>query len=260
MPNEIVTAVAKSTVLTEVYRDLLQPSAKRLGSSIEAATRVAVSPIALINWGFEKSEDWLRRKVDARLAATPPEFIIEPSMNIAYEALSRVAVAHDTPELRDLYAELLLKAMDSRTTTKVHPAYFHVIGQLAPKEALVLVGLHSRNAPCLFSEAVSPWSCSSRDREPSVEEQFAEFCTTAISDATAQASIWLTNLCRLGLLSLGSSSEAVFRPEEADKHGVRDAQVDNYEYRYLEFTDFGKAFIDACAPTSTTSDCAPQSA
>jgi len=32
--------------------------------------------------------------------------------------------------------------MDSRTVERVHPANFHIVEQLAPEEALVLVGLH----------------------------------------------------------------------------------------------------------------------
>ena len=248
MTKEIVTAVAASAVLSEIYRDIVQPSAKRVGTSLETLTKITVSPIALIDWGFEKSADWLRRKIEDRMSATPSEFLVEPKANILYEALSHIAISHDIPELRDLYAELLLKAMDARTANMVHPAYFHVIEQLASQEALVLVGLHTRPDQSLFIEKIGPWDAY--DREGSVEGQFATFCAETASGSTHEASVWLTNLCRLGLLSLQSWSEAVFRPEEASREGIREAQVENYEHRSLEFTEFGKAFIAACAPES----------
>lgn len=175
--------------------------------------------------------------------------MVEPHAKVAYEALSHIALSYDTPELRELYAELLLKAMDSRTAAMVHPAYFHIVEQLPPEEALLLVGLHSQGE-ILFEEKATPWSSYSSGQSKSIESQFDSFCTTALSRATDQSRIWLINLCRLGLLILQSSSEAVFRPEEGDRHGVRPADVDNYEHRWLEFTDFGKAFISACAPAT----------
>jgi hypothetical protein len=42
--------------------------------------------------------------------------------------------------------------------------------------------------------------------------------------------------------------EAVYRDEENDRHGYHPPGVDNHEHRLLMFTDFGKAFIGACAP------------
>jgi hypothetical protein len=236
------------------YRDIAQPSAKRVGLSLEALTKVALSPISIVDWGFEKSRDWLKEKMEARLASMPPKCVVQPTANITYAALSHIALSADTPELREIYAELLLKAMDARTSASVHPAYFHLVEQLAAEEALVLVGLHELGQSDLFSEEGTPYSYSAdKNRKPTLEKQFSSFCTSILSRETDQADIWLTNLCRLGLLSLQTFAEAVFNPEGHHRHGYYEASVENHENRVLSFTELGKAFITACAPSVNSS-------
>ena len=245
--NDLIPQTTFSAVVADLYKDLIHPSAARVGYSLEAITKVALSPVALLDWGFEQSKDWLKEKIRARLDQTPPEFVKEPSANIAFTALSHIARSSDTPELREFYAELLLKAMDTRTSSSVHAAYFYIVEQLAPHEALVLGALHQLQQDYLFSES-SATDRHAEDKKGTIEKQFRSFCMSILAQETDQAEIWLTNLCRLGILVLQASSEAVFRPEEADRHGVRAASVDNYEHRLLSFTQFGRAFITACAP------------
>lgn len=252
MSNELIKAATESSsaVVGDLYKDIFQPSTKRVGLSLETLTKVALSPIGLIDWGFEKSKEWLKAKIEERLARTPRECIVQPTANIVSAALAHISISYDTPELRDIYAELLLKAMDLRTSASVHPAYFHIVEQLDAQEALVLVSLHQLGKVELFAEKATPYSyMSGKDRKPTLEEQFNSFCATTLSNETDQAAIWLANLCRLGLLSLQVSTEAVFRPEEGSRYGVNPAGVDNYEHRALSFTDFGVGFITACAPS-----------
>ena len=52
-------------------------------------------------------------------------------------------------------------------------------------------------------------------RKPTVEKQFAVFCASVLSRTPSQPEVWLVNLCRLGLLSLETYSEAVYRKGRA---------------------------------------------
>ena len=247
MSDEIGKSLVSQSILSHLYSDAIQPSAKRVGMSLETITKVTLSPVLLLDWGYEKSKDWLRAKIDARLAETPSEYVVYPKGNIASAALTHIAISYDTPELRELYAELLLKALDTRTADRVHPAYFYVIEQLSPQEALVLVALHELDTSELFSEKTAPWGGTLSNEGVSVERQFSRFCDSKLP-CNGDQSIWLANVCRLGLLVLDVYPEAVLRPEESDRRGVHPAQVDNYEHRTLAFTEFGKAFIRASAP------------
>ena len=58
MGNDLVPKNDLSAIAGDLYKDLLQPSAKRVGYSLETLTRVALSPVALLEWGFEQSRDW----------------------------------------------------------------------------------------------------------------------------------------------------------------------------------------------------------
>ena len=247
--QEVLMGIAR-----EAYKDIAQPSARRIGLSLETLVKVALSPIDLVNWGFEQSKEWLRAKIVTRLSGTPADCVVAPTANIAHAALSRIALSSDTPELRDLYAELLLKSMDSRTANSVHPAYFHLVEQLAPEEALVLVGLHELGREDVFSEKASQRGGYLGRPEPAtVEAQFEQFCMSVLPTKPSQPQVWLTNLYRLGLLSLQAYSEAVFREEDHNRFGYQPPGVDNNESRYMMFTDFGRAFIDACAPRNPDS-------
>jgi len=251
IPTDMVELGAKglSAVVGDVYKDIAKPSARRVGLSLETLVKVALSPIDLVDWGFEQSKEWLKGKITARLAQTPSDCVVLPTTNIAHSALTHIALSNDTPALRDIYAELLLKAMDARAASSVHPAYFHLVEQLAPEEALVLVGLHEFGKEDLFSEKITLHGGS---KPPTLERQFATFCATVLSRAPDHPEVWLINLCRLGLLSLQTFGEAVFQEEENDRYGYRPHSVDNHEYRMLMFTDFGRAFIGACAPPHAT--------
>ena len=250
MPNNLPAPTSLlSAIAPDVYKDLLQPSVKRVGYSLDSLIKVALTPVDIIDWGYEKSRDWLKSKIEERLKRLPPESVVEPSSSIAAVALSCIASSWDTPSLRDLYAELLLKAMDSSTSSDVHPAYFYIIDQLAPKEALALVGLYELHRSELFTETVTPYSSFSKDTKPSIETQFGAFCQSVLSsEALPPAEIWLTNLCRLGILSLNSYSEAIYRPEHGDDYGIHSPRVENHEHRVLSFTDFGHGFVAMCAP------------
>lgn len=250
MPNELIktTAGTLSGLTSEIYKDLIHPSAARVGFSLEALIKVTLTPISLLDWGFEQSKQWLQERIQERLSKTPPECVVQPKVNLVSVALQRIAATHDTPELRDLYGELLLKAMDSRTANNVHPAFFFIVEQLAPSEALVLVALHEKGKEELFAESFNGHYIP--ENHASIETQFRLFCAETLGTSAMQSNVWLKNLCRLGVLERHVSKEAIFRPEGGDRHGAYAASVDNVEYQVLVFTEFGSDFIAACAPVN----------
>jgi hypothetical protein len=248
MANELIKAATDSltSLTSDIYKDLLRPSTTRVGLSLETLIKVALTPISLIDWGFEQSKEWLKNRIHERIIKTPSEFIVQPKSSIVSAALQRIATSHDTPELRELYAELLLKAMDSRTAGNVHPAYFYIVEQLTSWEALVLIGLHSLHSEVLFTETFDDSPYKSR-AEPSIEEQFQSFCASTLAIEVTNSNIWLKNLCRLGLLELKSYAE-VIRANDRNSYHTNAARVNNLEHLSLIFTEFGFDFISACAP------------
>lgn len=60
----------------------------------------------------------------------------------------------DSEELRNMYANLLAKAMNVDEKDKVHPAFVELIKQMAPREALILDGIFKSSITPLIDLSV----------------------------------------------------------------------------------------------------------
>lgn len=102
----------------------------------------ALLPIAAINFGFEKARGYFANKFEAEMAEKaaqiPPEHVMEPKPSIAGPALQGLAFAHEEPNLKEMYLNLLASAMDDRRADAAHPAFVEIIRQLTSEEARLL--------------------------------------------------------------------------------------------------------------------------
>ncbi|MGY0193980.1 Abi-alpha family protein [Leptothrix sp. BB-4] len=225
-----------------IYSDVASPAAKEFGTAIETVFKIGLSPVAMLGWGFEQSKEWLRKKIEKRLSETPPAFRTSPSNQISMQSITQIAMSHDAPELRELYAELLLKAMDTRTRDNVHPSYISLISQLTPQEALIFVSFGDRFAHALFDE----------DRKPphfaapgTIEGQFSNYCRALGFGSEYPVQLWLENLQRLNLVSLETVTEVEYKRADEDSPSP---WVSKDERRFLYMTEYGSAFLNACTP------------
>jgi len=111
-----------ASIAKEIYGDVASPAAKKLGGALETLFKVGLSPISMLDWGFEQTKTWLAQKTVDRMNQIPIENRATPRIQIAVAAVNGIAACADTPSLRDLYAELLLKTIDSRSADLVHPS------------------------------------------------------------------------------------------------------------------------------------------
>ncbi len=229
-------------IASEVYVDVARPAARQIGSALETLFKVGLSPVSMLDWGFEQSKDWLKEKVEERASKTPREFLCTPPNNIAIPAITSISMSADAPELRELYAELLLKAMDSRTEPMVHPSYISVIGQLTPQEALAFISFQEIDSSTIFQENNARYSLGN---DLTIEGQFASHCLSIGLKNTTYIQLWLENLQRLKLIDLREYSEACYVEPDAD---TPYPSVNNREDRYLELTTYGHEFLKACTP------------
>lgn len=63
---------------------------------------------------------------------------MEPESYVAVPAIQAISYSMNSEELRNLYANLLAKAMNSDTKDMVHPSFVEIIKQMSPIDALVL--------------------------------------------------------------------------------------------------------------------------
>lgn len=233
-------------LIPEIYADIAQPSARHIGSALETLFKVGLSPIKMLDWGFEQSAEWLRNNIARRLEEIPEQYRNVPPNNISVPVITNIAMTSEQPELRNLYAELLLKAMDSRTSNLVHPSYVTLISQLSPEEALIFVSFREKTESTLFDEKFESVAYSNY---VSIEEQFDSYCLSLGFENKKRAQVWLDNLQRLGLLRIESSSESYIGQQIWEGETPR---VDTIEYRSLFITEFGRTFLDACTPPNSS--------
>lgn len=244
LPEDVSKSAADSIgKLTEnVYSDALSPAVRRVGGALDTLFKVGLSPVAILDWGFERSKVWLSKRIEARMAETPDEYQQQPPLQIAAPLLLAIAANAENEGLRDLFGELLLKAMDSRTAGAIHPSYVSVLGQLTPQEALVFVSFRvAAPGGSLFIDL--PRSMSSH-RSPPIEQLFDNHCKSiGISEPKSQ--VWLENLLRLRLLELTTYTDAIYHNADYDAH---EPSVETRDERHLTVTEYGRAFLEACAP------------
>jgi hypothetical protein len=246
LPEHIAKTASDSIgkVSEHIYSDALSPSVQRVGGALDTLFKVGLSPVSILDWGFERSKAWLAKQIEERMAETPDQFHRSPPLQIASPILIAIASNAENEGLRNIFAELLLKAMDSRTVENIHPSFVSVLGQLTPQEALVFVSF-GKNASTgsLFIDA--PRSMS-HFRLPSIEQLFDSHCKSiGISDPKSQ--IWLENLLRLRLLELMTYTDAVYHEADFNDHGP---SVETKDERHLTLTDYGREFLFACTPKS----------
>jgi hypothetical protein len=241
--NQVVTKVAG-----DLYKDLAQPSIKRVGQAFDIIFKVGLSPLSALDFGFEQAKTWLEKKVHDRLSETPSEFIATPPNNVVFPAIKNIALSNDSPELQELYAELLLKALDTRTATQVHPSYVSIVEQLSPQEALALFGLREGHGHIIYSAVTH----HTFPPIPPIEQRFKKHCAAIGLQMLEQSDVWLENLCRLGLLQIDLFPNAEYRAPSIQPAGAAKPEptLITVHHRQLKFTSFGRTFVAVCTPPS----------
>ena len=144
--SETAKALGINAVIPEMYRDLLQPAAQEVGSQlliVAKAVKIALAPLKVTVWSFERLSEWLQVRLTTHFANTPADQIVAPKPEIAGPLLLHLHFLKDEEELRSLFSNLLAAAMDRETRNSVHPAYVSILQQLTPDEALILRHLNN---------------------------------------------------------------------------------------------------------------------
>lgn len=183
-----------------IYEDALQPAAKEVGTALQTVAKtihVALAPLSMMVWGYDRLRDYLERALSEKLKDVPPERIVTPDPSVAGPAVEALRFAAHHPDLREMYANLLARAMDAETTRLAHPAYVEILKQLSPDEAKLVARFAKENAVSLIHiNAVTAAGREHRYRNLSLAGAEAG---CANPDMTPT---YLDNLTRLGIIRI----------------------------------------------------------
>lgn len=141
---KLLNAVAdEAEIVKDIYDDGLKPT-------VQEAGKIISFPLELINAMLTKPRCWIanaeyklketniliaekltKLEKEMNVTLTPPEDYV------AVPALQALSYSIDSKELRELYANLLAKAMCKDIKDKVHPAFVEIIKQLNPVDVKI---------------------------------------------------------------------------------------------------------------------------
>lgn len=132
-----------------LYEDALQPTVQEVGkfaARIPHAINAAFSGLDKWILNKEYAIDETKKLLEKKLENVDPDKIVEPESYVAVPAIQAISYSMNSEELRNLYANLLAKAMNSDTKDMVHPSFVEIIKQLSPIDSLVFKIIMERQA------------------------------------------------------------------------------------------------------------------
>lgn len=231
-----------------LYEDALQPTVQEVGKFVSRIPRA-------INAAFSGLDKWILNKEYAidetkkllaqKLANVDPDKIVAPETYVAIPAIQAISYSMNSKELRNLYANLLAKSMNSDTKDSVHPSFVEIIRQMSPLDAKIFNYIMNNDInPCVDVEYGTSSDGYIFKRRNITNYKYASILQTEVS---------IDNLQRLNLISMPPHTfyleDSVydeimeilkfitFHPKEIKPY-IRKKQI--------EKTDYGLSFYDIC--------------
>ncbi len=125
----------------EVYKDAGKPVVSQVGLTLGSIAKLILTPLRLLADGGNAAFEKLTLRVSKKLEGLPPDRLLPPPATIAGPAALQYSLlgdGEDGEDLREMFATLLARSMDSETASDVHPAFVSIVSQLSSHEARLL--------------------------------------------------------------------------------------------------------------------------
>lgn len=140
--DKLASGIGKAIeTVPDLYDDAFKPATQESGKTLSLVPRaINAALVPLRQWIAEReyklteTEKLLAKKLEH----VGEEKIVTPEPYVAVPAIQAISYSMNSEELRNLYANLLAKAMNSDTKDFVHPSFVEIIKQMSPIDALVL--------------------------------------------------------------------------------------------------------------------------
>jgi len=146
------TGKALETV-PDLYDDAIKPSAQEFGKTAALIPRtINAALVPLRQWIAQREYNLseTEKLIAEKLANVSAEKIVTPEPYVVVPAFQAISYSMNSEELRNLYANLLSRAMNIDTKDSVHPAFVEIIKQLSPIDASIFNIIHnSKTTPLI---------------------------------------------------------------------------------------------------------------
>ncbi len=249
----------------DLYDDALKPATQESGKTlalIPRAINAALVPlrqcIAEREYKIAETEKLLEKKLEH----IDEDKIVTPEAYVAIPAIQAISYSMNSKELRNLYANLLAKAMNSDTKDFVHPSFVEIIKQMSPIDSLVLKEIAKARSLPLVDLTISEYDPNTLNPFYKIDSALHRYSYPNISYISFSnyktILMSLDNLLRLRLIEekfsivnnipqeIQKSSSYINHKKELQKL-ITGA---NWEYEesvhYVSLSILGKNFCDIC--------------
>ena len=237
-----------------IYEDALQDATKESGQLLKLIPQtINAALVPLRQWIAHKEYNMAKTEklLEHKLKNVDPKNIVSPEPYVAVPAIQSLSYAMNNEELRNLYANLLAKSMNSETKDNVHPSFSEIIKQLSPLDAKVFKIISENEINPLIS--ISRYS-----KETDSTISLAKNITLLNIADTLDISISINNLERLNLINIPweacYKNTDLYKPfKNLDIYKNLENNFKSYpQYELVTFrqmidkTDIGKLFYKIC--------------
>lgn len=243
MPIEGIEKFANilgADTIKKVYEDGLSESVKETGNisnDFIKAARLFTAPIQYLG----AYQDRLTKHLNKIREGVPEERQIEAPTSLSGPILDKLKYLEDNNYLTDLYLSLLQKAIDKEKINEAHPAFFHIIEQLSPDEAFLLLKISQK--PIEYEYTMD---LVEKENDKMFFENSKVIKDTAPRDEmifNEHFDMYISHLESLNLLKWTVVSEnPIYGNEDKGK------QTGTYKKTSIYLTKFGELFVKACIP------------
>ena len=254
----------------KVYDDALSPAMKEVGGIFSALAgffnNVVAAPLHRLNAKHKIKTQKFIDNLYQEYLQIPEENRQEPPVNIVGPTLEALKYNIDEATLSELFANLLLAAMNNKIANKCHPAYVKILAQMDSTDALVLQHIAPRRGSAFG--VVSPRCAIKIEFQGKtlhgyqiLMDKFPDHYIGTVNNLSIfEISKSLYNLSRLGLINIQKNSSLradIWDPYKGlintqdilDIFNSADPNILSYctlqyDKGHIEFTEFGKDFVE----------------
>lgn len=243
--KETIAEEAKS-VIGEVYKDVGRPVLAPVGKTAGSAVELLLAPADLIIDGLKAGWARLKMRLGKKLEGVPSDRLLPAPATIAGPAALHYAMLGDGDEvadLREMFENLLMSAMDRETAADAHPGFVAMISQMTPEDAWVAKSITQRDYAAFD---VVEHHAQNGKRLLGV---YSLLGVDLVKDGKARARC-ISNLERLGIIQITEETPSN-NAEYEDVKKLIEAEVPKElntwgSGKSIRVTPFGEQFLDAC--------------
>ena len=233
-----------------IYTDLAKPALQELGKGFAGIIKLALTPVSMTVWGYDRIADWLTSSLEMKLKNVPQEEIVSPPISIVGPSIEAIKFLDEENELRELFSQLIASSMTMATADKVHRSFVEIIKNISSDEAAILKHVYLR----VHIACTRVFLNDNRGVELELDFLFSEL--SEIMDRYLERGGFnnITNLLRLGLIEfrdyelVDKNGYELFENTKLFKEIDKKESGISYIYRRKVFklSSFGLDFCTSC--------------